>query len=222
MAEVFEKPKKFTKPWFSYIWGYYKVHFACVLFALVLVVITVVDVVTKVNYDLNINYVATNAMYPETEETIEEAFSNCVEDVNEDKETHVSVTQINFIPEAMQDSGQFMALDGKLTGTLASKDEMLYIFDEMMLRDVLSMEQTEGIFLEADEWCVEKINKDLFYEFSGGFFAVSLKNSALFKERGIDASSLYLAVRMNYQPGNEELEKKHASGIKLANAIIKE
>lgn len=222
MAEVFEKPKKFTKPWFSYIWGYYKVHFACVLFALVLVVITIVDVVSKVDYDLNINYIATNEMYLETEETMEKAFSERTEDVNQDGEVHASVTQINFVPDAMQDSEQFMALDGKLTGTLASKDEMLYIFDEMMLKDVLSMEQAEGIFLEVDEWCTEEKDQDLLYEFSGGVFAISLKNSALFKELGIDTSELYLAVRMNYRPDDKELEKKQKSAIKLANAIIKE
>ncbi len=222
MAEVFEKPKKFTKPWFSYIWGYYKVHFACALFALVLLVITVVEIVTKVNYDLNVNYIATNAMYQETEKTIETALSRISDDANGDGEMHVCVTQINFVPEAMQDAQKFMALEGKMMGTLASKDEMLYIFDEMMLKDVLSMEETEGIFLAVDEWCTEEIKEDIPYKFADGIFAVSLKNSALFKDLGIDSSELYLAVRMNYQPGDKELEKKHASCVNLANAIVKE
>lgn len=222
MAEVFEKPKKFTKPWFSYIWGYYKVHFACILFALVLVVITVVDSVTKINYDLNVSYIATNAMYQETEETLETAFSEYAEDINEDGETHVSFLQLNFVPEAMQDAQQFMALENKMMATLASEDEMLYIFDEMMYKDVVSMDETEGIFLEVDDWCTENISEDVRYEFSGGVYAVSLKNSAVFKKLGIDSSDLYLAVRMNYQPGKEELEKKHAASIKLANAIVKE
>lgn len=222
MAEVFEKPKKFTKPWFSYIWGYYKVHFACILFALILVVITVVDSITKVNYDLNLNYIATNAMYLETEETMEAAFSARSEDINRDGENHVSLSQINFLPEAMQDAQQFVALENKMMATLASEDEMLYIFDEMMLKDVISMDETEGIFLEVDDWCTEKISDDARYTFGGGVYAVSLKNSAILKELGIDSSELYLAVRMNYQPGNKELEKKHAASIKLANAIIKE
>ena len=222
MAEVFEKPKKFTKPWFSYIWGYYKVHFACILFALVLVVITVVDSVTKVNYDLNLNYIATNAMYLETEESIETSLSSLSEDVNQDGEQHVSLSQINFTSEAMQDAQQFIALENKLMATLASEDEMLYIFDEMMLKDVFSMDETEGIFLEVDDWCTEKISDDARYTFGGGVYAVSLKNSAVFKKLGIDSSELYLAVRMNYQPGKEELERKHAASVKLANAIIKE
>ncbi len=222
MAEVFEKPKKFTKPWFSYIWEYYKVHFACILFALILVVITVVDSVTKVHYDLNVNYIATNAMYLETEESIETSLSSLSEDVNQDGEHHVSLSQINFTSEAMQDAQQFIALENKLMATLASEDEMLYIFDEMMLKDVVSMDETEGIFLEVDDWCTEKISEDVRYESFGGVYAVSLKNSAVFKKLGIDSSELYLAVRMNYQPGDEELEKKHAASIKLANAIVKE
>lgn len=221
MAEQFDKPKLFTKDWFEYVWHYYKVHLICVAIAILLVVITVIESINTVHYDGNINVISANAMSTDVATKLSDAAEAYVMDLNEDGETHVSVTQLAFTSEAMQDGNQLMALENKLMTLFASPDEMLFIFDEMMLRDVLSISATEGIFLPVHAWCEAEIPEDKLYMFENEPCAVKLSDSAVLHDLGVDASELYVAVRMNYDLEDEELTKTLKNCISFANALVK-
>lgn len=220
MAEHFEKPKAFTTAWFSYIWHYYKVHILCVLAAIFLIVITVAEIINTKEYDMHINYIATNMISAKTEERFINAAEEHVSDITGDNEVHLSLTQINFTPEAMQDGNQMMALENKLMTAFASSDEMLYLFDEMMLRDVLSIDATEGVFIPVSSWCETNVQKDELYVHENEACAVKLSNSTLFQQLGVDTSDMYVAVRMNYKPEDETLNKILNNCKNLANALL--
>lgn len=222
MAERIDKPKKMTRDWFRYIWDYYKVHILCVAAVAVLIVITAVEVLNTVHYDVNLNYIATNVLSSSVSENLSAKAEEHIADTNGDGEKHVSVTQINFTDEAMQDGNQILALENKLMAVFASDEEMLFILDEYMLRDVLEISATEGIFIPVEEWANSEIAEDRLYNYGGGVYAVSLEESAILNEMGIDSSDMYVVVKMNYSPEDEALQKNYENCVTLANALVKE
>lgn len=222
MAERIDKPKKMTRDWFRYIWDYYKVHILCVAAVAVLIVITAVEVLNTVHYDVNLNYIATNVLSSSVSENLSAKAEENIADTNGDGEKHVSVTQMNFTDEAMQDGNQILALENKLMAVFASDEEMLFILDEYMLRDVLEISATEGIFIPVEEWANSEIAEDRLYNYGGGVYAVSLEESAILNEMGIDSSDMYVVVKMNYSPEDEALQKNYENCVTLANALVKE
>lgn len=221
LAEKINKPKFFTNEWFRYIWDYYKIHIFVLLGVIVLAVITVVEVSDTVKYDGNINYIVTNADFADVSDKLAHELSENTQDINNDGEKHISLTELNFSYEATQNYEQSMAMETKLMATLASKDEMLFIFDEYMLKYVLDMSATEGIFVPVEHWLESEVDEDELYEYAGGVYAISLKDSHFFKEQGIDASDMYMVVKENYEPDNKLLQEKFANYAKLANLLIK-
>ncbi|WP_337400577.1 hypothetical protein [Congzhengia sp.] len=222
MAEMFEKPKKFSGEWFRYVWDYYKVHILVAVAVIALIAVTVVEVLNTVHYDVNINYIASNVLSFDVSDNLANKAAEQIEDGNGDGEKHVSVTQLNFTDEAMQNANQIMALENKLMTVFASEDEMMFVFDEAMLKDVLDMSATEGVFVPVSQWADGDLSEELLYEYGGGVYAVNLKNSAILKEMGIDASDMFVAVRMNYKPEDEKLQKSFENCVTLANSLIKE
>ena len=222
MAEMFEKQKKFSGEWFRYVWDYYKVHILVAVAVIALIAVTVVEVLNTVHYDVNINYIASNVLSFDVSDNLANKAAEQIEDGNGDGEKHVSVTQLNFTDEAMQNANQIMALENKLMTVFASEDEMMFLFDEAMLKDVLDMSATEGVFVPVSQWADGDLSEELLYEYGDGIYAVNLKNSAILKEMGIDASDMFVAVRMNYKPEDEKLQKSFENCVALANSLIKE
>lgn len=222
MAETIVKPKKFTVEWFRYIWDYYKIQMLVSLAVVIVAVVTITDTVNTVRYDLNINYVATNVFPFPIEEQLVEMASIRIEDVNNDGEQHVSFSQLNFTDEALQDGEQIMALENKRMISFASEEEMLYIFDEFMLKNSIDMSAAEGIFVPVQYWIDTKSTNVSLYEYGGGVYAASLAGSKLLAELGVDCSDMYVVVRMNYDPENVELEKRYDNCVALANLLLEE
>lgn len=222
MAERIDKPKKFSHDWFHYIWDYYKIHIFAAAAVAVLIAITVIEVMNTVDYDVNINYVASGVLSFDVSENLEKQTAEQIDDSNGDGEKHVSVTQLNFTSEAIQDSNQIMALENKLVSLLASEDEMLFMLDETMLKKVLNMSAAEGVFVPVSEWASVEFSEDVLYDYDGDAYAINLKDSAMFRNMGVDASEIYVVVKMNYEPDDDELQKKFENCVLLANSMIKE
>ena len=220
MAETIVKPKKFTVEWFLYIWDYYKMHILVFLAVVALTVITIVDIVNTVEYDLNINYVATNIFPFQCEQQLAEMASKRIEDINDDEERNVSFSQLNFTDEVLQDGNQIMTLENKRMILFASEDEMLYIFDEFMLKNSLDMPAAEGIFVPVQHWVNPENANTSFYEYKEGMYAASLADSKLLAELGEESSDMYVVVRMNYFPENVELEKRYENCVAFANMLL--
>lgn len=220
MAETIVKPKKFTVEWFRYIWDYYKVHMLVFLAVVVLAVIVIIDTVNTVQNDLNINYIATNVFPLQSGEQLVEMANARIEDVNNDEKQHVSFSQLNFTDEVLQDGNQIMTLENKRMILFASEDEMLYIFDEFMLKNSLDMPAAEGIFVPVQHWVTPENTNASFYEHKEGTYAASLADSKLLAQLGVESSDMYVVVRMNYFPENVELEKRYENCVAFANMLL--
>jgi len=214
VAEKIVLPKAFTKAWFSYIWDYYKYHILGVLAAVVVGIYTVVQIVTAVKYDLNINFIAKDIMTVEAGEKVVAACKNVCDDLDSNGEVNISFTQHNFTDEAMQDQELHTTLMNKMMSYFAADDELLYIVDDYMLTRILSLSQTEGIFIPVSEWANTGVEEKNMY-------AASLKNSTVLENAMVDTSDMYLLVRMNYNENSEKLELKEENAIKIANFLIK-
>ncbi len=221
MAEIIHKPKRFSKEWFSYVWDYYKVHIICVLVGLFLLFITYNDYKNTVRYDLDVQFIAGGVIPSEIAEEIARKSEIFIRDIDENGEKNVSFNQLNFTLDAIADGNTAMTLENKLASVLASEDQMFYIFDTMMLNDVVNMNAAEGIFLPVETYFTTEDTNISFFECDGVNCAVSLKDSTILRELNIDASDLYVAVRMNYDEADEDLKKRHENAVLLANALAK-
>ncbi len=213
MAEKVVIPKTFTKEWFGYVWDYYRYHIIGGIVVVALLVMTGVELADRVEYDANINYVATDVISLETSEKIADACKTVSDDVNGDEETNINLTQLNFTHEAAKDPNLYTALTNKLMTTFAVEDEFIYIMDKTMMNEVLNMSATEGVFIPVGEWA-DQCNEDEIY-------GASLKESTLLNNYEINTENLYILVRMNYDADNSELSIKEENAIKIANFLLK-
>ncbi len=222
MAEVFEKPKRFTREWWAYIWHYYKVHFFVVLAIIFLAIVTIVEMTNTVKYDATIHYIGKSMFAQETADRIAEKACEASDDIDGDGKQNLFFSQLNFTPEALQDGGQAMALENKWLTTLASERGMLYIFDASLLEKTMHASVTEGAFVPVSQWCTEQVLPERLLEMQGDFYAVSLEESAIMKELGIDAKDMYLALRMNLKLDEKKLQVYYENCVKIANFLVKE
>ncbi len=221
MAEKINKPKRFTKEWRSYIWEYYKGYFIAGIIVIILAAVTVSEIVNTVKPDLTLNFIATTVMPNAIAEELEDEIDDGILDVNGDRETEVLVSQLNFTPDALVDANMINALESRLMTMFATEEDMLYIFDETMLRDVLDLRATEGMFVPASEWLDTEISPDKSFEYGGGVYAVSLENSRFLREEEINGKGLYVAVRSNYNPEDEKINKIYKNCVLAANMLVR-
>jgi len=221
MAEKINKPKRFTKEWYKYIWEYYKGYFITGIIVVVLAAVTVSEFVDTVKPDLTLNFIATTVMPNGIAEELEDEIDDGILDVNDDRETEVFVSQLNFTLDALSDANMLTALESKLMTMFASEEEMLYIFDETMLKDVLNMRPTEGMFVPVGEWLDTEISEDRCIEYGGGVYAVSLEDSSFLREEEINGKGLYVAVRSNYNPDDEKINKIYKNCVLAANMLVR-
>ncbi|MBR4874586.1 MAG: hypothetical protein IKU87_02050 [Clostridia bacterium] len=221
MPEKINKPKRFTKEWRSYIWEYYKGYFIAGIIVVILAAVTVSEVVNTVIPDLTLNFIATTVMPNEMAEELADEIDDGILDVNGDRETEVFVSQLNFTPDALTDANMINALESRLMTMFATEEDMLYVFDEMMLKDVLNMRATEGMFVPVSKWLDAEISQDRFFEYGGGVYAVSLEDSRFLMEEEINAKGLYVAVRSNYNPDDEKINKIYKNCVLVANMLVR-
>lgn len=67
MAEFYgEKPKRFSREWWPYFWLYYKWHTIGIAVALLIITTTVVDIINRERYDLEIVYLGSQHIAEES------------------------------------------------------------------------------------------------------------------------------------------------------------
>lgn len=213
MAENFVIPKAFTKEWFGYVWDYYKYHIIVGIIAVVVIIFTVTEITGKIKYDANINYVSTDVIEIETSEKIAGDCAEIALDTNENDRVDISFTQLNFTEENTKDANLYIALNNRLMSTFMVEDEFIYIMDEKMMNEVLSLEATQGVFLFASDWA-DGIT-------DGEVYGASLKDSTFLKKYGINTEKLYILVRINYKSDDKSLVARHENAKKIANFILK-
>ena len=221
MAERFEKPEKFTKEWFSYIWCYYKVHFFVIIAIIILSVVTISEIKNKTDYDIRMVYCTTENYSEVIDETLPERLKEEIEDVNGDGEKHFLVSQINFSEDVVGDSIQYTASEEKLLALLSAEDEMLFVCDEYMMKHILGLGMTEDLFIPVSEWTDMETAKSLGFNYAGATYAASLKNSSIFNEIAGNENEIFIMVKDNIKPNDKKNCARFEESKKIANKIIK-
>jgi len=212
MSEKIIKPKKFTNEWYGYIWDYYKAHILIGIGALIFISILAFNMLTSVKFDTNINFVATTVLSAEKSEQLSKACSLNSDDLNENGRVDIAINQLNFTKENKENSEMNQALLEKLMVLLNSTDELLFVVDEQMLPQVALTQYSADIFYKVSEWNGEQIKTDNEY-------AMSLCDSTILKELGIDGTDLYVLVAKTDADAGFKPEEENA--IKIAKFLSK-
>jgi hypothetical protein len=213
MAENFVLPKAFTKEWFSYVWDYYKYHILIGIAVIVLAIFTIVEITTAIKYDANINFVSTSVITQENADKITDACEIAGIDIDENDEVNISFSQLNFTEQNLRDPSLYWTMMNKLMATFATEEEYIYIMDEKMMNDIISMESTEGLFVPVDVWATTNDTENE--------YGASLKNSTILQENGIDSSDMFIMIRECYNDNDKELKIKQENAIVIAKFLVK-
>jgi len=167
---------------------------------------------TSVKFDTNINFVATTVLSAEKSEQLSKACSLNSDDLNENGRVDIAINQLNFTKENKENSEMNQALLEKLMVLLNSTDELLFVVDEQMLPQVALTQYSADIFYKVSEWNGEQIKTDNEY-------AMSLCDSTILKELGIDGTDLYVLVAKTDADAGFKPEEENA--IKIAKFLSK-
>ncbi len=202
------KPKKFTREWWGYFWYYYKWHTAGVLFALFVIITSLVQCVTQINYDLQIDLITEDYITGEQTEKLEELIKANIDDVTQNGETQAFVLSLNMDSE---DPQMEQALMSKML--LEFRYSEGYVF--IMSKKYADMVFEYGIFENTDVWAGEQANDGQ---------TISLAGSKALLNIGIDAEmhDLYIGVlKIRDENKDDELEiAKYENGKKFAQFLI--
>ena len=91
-----EKPKKYTKEWWSYIWLYYKWHILGTALAIFMVVTTLQQCANRPRYDLQITAVTENELYISQIEAMENFAEETISDATGNGEKEVYIMPIHM------------------------------------------------------------------------------------------------------------------------------
>ncbi|MDY3929035.1 MAG: hypothetical protein SOZ34_06700 [Clostridia bacterium] len=216
MAEHYgTKPKMFTKAWWGYFWDYYKIHTIVVVSIIAAIGITVYQVKTSPKYDYHIVYAG--SMYME-DEAVQKVFEPLIDDTDNNGEKKVDVQQLVF-SEDEQDAQYIAAMVTKIQLQFVTDDCMLFIFDNNKAKYYFGNESMDGVFQPTENWLQTETEDKPIYDFGGEGYAVSLADSKLLKDAGINCENLYVCVRA-YESDDESVLQNIETAKKIANALV--
>lgn len=222
MAERYGvRPKKFTKEWWPYFWTYYKWHTVAAAVAVLLILVTAVQCATQETYDLTITYAGSRVFIEKEVEALEAEAEKYVEDVDGNGENNVLLLQLNFGNN--QSSAEMdYALQTKHDLEMNSSEiSYLYIYDKEKAEQMVSRDDACDIYVNVNEWVDGDISEEKVLCNAGGIpAAVSLEDSTILKNIGINPDGLYAAVKVDFSD-KEICAKAQKSAIAVANEILK-
>lgn len=204
-----EKPKKFTKEWWSYIWLYYKWHFIGVAAVIFMVVTFLHECATRPSYDLQIALVTEPEVVMSQTDKMQSYAEGIVNDATGNGKNEVYILPICLSDES--DPQSIQVGYARFTAEIAMPESYVFI----MSREYADTVIKNGILERTEAWApgVE----------SDGY-VVSLKDNEKLKEFGIDSSAneLYMGVVSLFEDNREnELEAaRHENGVKLARSLL--
>lgn len=222
MAEVYgEKPKKFTREWWPYFWMYYRWHTIIAVVAIIGAIMGIYQKMTEIKYDLDIVYRSQSLYIGENGEAeLIDALLPFMTDANDDGEVHLYLNQINLSSDPAQ---EFTNVDIRMKHDVEFTNPtfFLYIYDSKEIDMIEVSYSLAEMFMPAELWA-ENLPEDINVRLGNDnvAYGVSLKDSKIMAECGIDSDDLYVFVRSDaIGKDNNEIAKTNA--MKLANELIK-
>lgn len=198
--EKFKFSSKKDKKWFENYWFYYKMHTIVGIFAVIILVFSLVECANKVYPDLTVSYIGEKMFSEELSTKIKQTFEGYIDDATKNGKIDVEFMPLTISKEAK--SEQDMAMMQKAQLEIAAGETYLYIMDKAYFEQY----SKKGLFLNI----ADQLGK------SGEVYGVPLNNSAVFSSFGIKSDAdLYACVRV-ITLGNQ---KKETDIAKQNNAI---
>lgn len=220
MAEVYGvKPKAFTKEWWPYYWMYYKWHTISAVLVIVCVVVTIVQCTNKEKYDATVNYAGAGYISEETLDELEIAFEELIEDVDGNGEPNVYIQQLNMSANDTNPE-MTMALQTKHDISFSENTNHLYIYDKAQAELIMGREYSAELFVSVDEWYIGEYDDSAVIKNDDGVpLAISIKDSKLFDEYGINSDDMYIAIKL-YDTDDSTDMASYNNAIAMADAIM--
>ncbi len=205
MERYGEKPKKFTKAWFEYIWEYYKLHMIITVLVVAAIGYTWWEFASRPYWDLSVTIAGREMVSEGAKEILKQRLKDHVQDVNGDGEIMIKIADYT-ISDDYDDFEYASALESKFYLELISGESYLYIMQEDRANKLLADPSVEGVFSMAEEFSQKDRDNRNF---------VSAENSTFLKGVGILYDDLYVGVK-NITP--KQADDKEET-LKMQNAM---
>lgn len=204
-----EKPQKFTKEWWSYIWLYYKWHIIGACVAIFMIVTTLHECATRTKYDLQITLVTEQQIMLSQSGSMRNYAESIIGDATQNGIAEAYVMPIWLSDKA--DAQSIQAGYAKFTVEMTMPESHVFIMSRMYADRVIEA----GILEETQNWA-EGAESD--------GYVISLKDSEKLKEMGIDPSTeeLFVGVVQLFDDKKEDAVEKarYENGVLFARSLL--
>ncbi len=218
MAEKYgEIPPLFTKKWWEYFWDYYKVHTIVVVCLLLAVGITIYQVSTREEYDINVVIGTYTHMTDESLSSLEADIEGHMIDVDNNGEKNALLVYNGFSDEV--EHGEYSrVLEARFLLNLEEENSFIFIVDKKSSSLLLDLDYCDEMYLNAEE--LGQAGIDGLKDENGICYGIPLKDSKILKKNKIYSDNLYLVLRKNFKDG-ELTKKAFDCSLNLAKELIK-
>lgn len=184
-----------NKKWFENYWFYYKTHTIAGVFALLIIIYSVVECANNVKPDATVTYVGSSYFAEEYIAAFEQELSGYIDDIDGDGNKNAMFTPLT-VPEEVK-SEQDIAMQQKIQIELAVGETYLYILD----KKYFDLYNEQDLFLDISGYA----------GMPSPVYGIKAGESPVLRSLGISKDDeMYVAVRI-LTMGDEKKEKKVAA-----------
>lgn len=220
MAEKYGTiPPKFTKAWWSYFWDYYKWYVIAAVLIMSFIIYAVTTEVKTPNYDMTVIYTGEKAFEEEALTAMQKKFEEYSTDANGDDEVNVQVVTYGRTLEEgreMEDFGSKVNFDA----SFEEDCKFLYLIDKKWLDIMFAPGNIDNVLVPVSEWGVDTPGDAQTAYCENIPYAVSLKDSKIMQELGIDCDDVYVMLRINKET-DEINTRAYESALSLVRELVK-
>lgn len=218
MAEKYgEVPPRFTKKWWEYFWDYYKWHTVTVICIIAAIVLTVVQIKNREEYDLNILVGTYSHMTTESVESLTNELEEKINDVDANGESNIMLLYNGF-SDSVEQTEYDSVMKARFSLYLQEDKSFIFIVDEQSSQLLLDIDYCDEMYVPSSE-LVSNTDGGL-KGADGVVYGIPLKNSTLLKKHKINGENLYLILRENFKD-NTLNTKAFDESLKLVEELIK-
>ena len=141
-------------------------------------------------------------------------------DVDENGEHSIFFQVLTISGEKGQEQYDY-AMTMKLDLEAQNDCSFIYIFDKEQLNKRINLDYVNEVYVPVSEWAPEKCGTDETVKgFDGVEYAVSLENSSLLKELGMNNKDTYAVIMLNNNEDEKNI-KAYESSVNILKEIVK-
>lgn len=213
-------PKRFSKEWWKYFWGYYKFHVIVVTFIVIALLTTLIGKLTAPKYDLTLTYAGYTEFMDSYIESSQKRLSFECPDTNKNGESLLKLNVFSFPKDDSIDPEYTMAMLTKFTLTIGEDEAFIYVIEKDFLDNYMLSETNHSSFAKVSDWCNMPVAPDKTLEYGGSEVAVSLDGNDILRKAGVPTDETYLLVRYAPRKDQKEQENGYKSAVEFANTIL--